>query len=750
MAVIGRIQKNSVLLLIVIGGAMLAFIFTDNFKGDNTQEIVPNGTVYGEAFDEDEFVEVTETYEINGMNEAYQQQQQTAPGQPLSPEKIEQIKNTAEDQAFNEVIRRNLMNREFDAIGITCTADELNDMLHGNHVHPWVEREQIFMNAMGEFSKDSVRSFLIQMEDEPIDEERRVRWEQGKEQWLKFEAQLQDTRKADKYVTLIKKGLFVNSLEAQHQYEGGNEIRNVRFVMQRYSDLNPDDYEVTDADIQAYYDEHKTEKQYEMVESRDIEFVTIPIVPSAEDFDTLASKMSKLKTKFEKVEDNFAFMNLNSADLATTDSIEYSMGDATLNLPPNQFVPTGTYPAIADEAIQGSQVGDVIGPFQTRIVNPQDNSEKDIMFLGKVTGTRVENQSWVRHILISIDATRGEEEAKVLADEIIADIEANDNFVANVTEHSEDPGSIENGGEYKWFPEGRMVPEFNDASFNGEIGKLQLVKTTFGFHIVEVLARAERIVPKMAIVTKEVKPSDFTMKYTEEQVFDYIFRINDNKSDSAFYEVAEDSAYTVMNSRIWIGQTYVTGVKKYKRIMRFAFSANALEGDISDPILDGNQYVVAYLSNIIEKGEPKFEDVKEQMRFSALKDVQARAYMEKMANKNSLADVAKEVTNGNILNAQITYGANVIAGGGGNEPEVIGALFRDELTNGAMTVPIKGRTGVYVAILDEITPAAAKEDVTLERDFVLQARRSASDNLVIRALREKADVIDNRRKREYQ
>ena len=67
-----------------------------------------------------------------------------------------------------------------------------------------------------------------------------------------------------------------------------------------------------------------------------------------------------------------------------------------------------------------------------------------------------------------------------------------------------------------------------------------------------------------------------------------------------------------------------------------------------------------------------------------------------------------------------------------------------------MTVPIKGRTGVYVAILDEITPAEAKEDVTVERDFVLQARRSASDNLVIRALREKADVKDNRRKREYQ
>ena len=496
MAIIGKIQKNSVLLLIVIGGAMLAFIFTDMFKPDNTQEVVANGEVYGEGFDEDEYEKLTESYENRGLNDAYQQQQQTAPGQPLTPEKIDQVKLNSEDQAFNETVRRNLMNREFDKVGITCTVDELNDMLHGNHVHPWVAEVPIFRDLTGAFSKDSIRNFLLTLEEEPIEEEARVRWEEGKAQWMEFERELKDTRKADKYVSLIKKGLFVNSLEAQEQYEGGNEIRNIRFVVQKYSDLTPDDFEVTDADIQAYYDEHKTEKQYEMVESRDIEFVTIPVIPSADDYDSLASKMKKIKTKFENTDDNLAFMNVNSDDVASSDSIEYSMGDATLNLPPNQFVPTGTYPSAADEAIQAAEVGDIVGPIQTKLVNPQTQDEKDIMFLGKVTGLRKENQAWVRHILISIDATRTEEEAKIKSDEIIADIEANDNFVANVTEHSEDPGSIENGGEYKWFPEGRMVPEFNDASFNGAIGQIQLVKTTFGFHIIEVLGRAERIVPK--------------------------------------------------------------------------------------------------------------------------------------------------------------------------------------------------------------------------------------------------------------
>jgi peptidyl-prolyl cis-trans isomerase D len=483
-----------------------------------------------------------------------------------------------------------------------------------------------------------------------------------------------------------------------------------------------------------------------MDETRVIDFISMAIVPTQDDFDQLNSEMEILAEKFSSAENNLAFMTVHSSVQAGNDSIEFSAGTSELTLPKNQFQPSGTYPMVADEAIQEAVIGDVIGPFATVETTDGEN----IMFVAKVTDVRKENQSWVRHILVNIDATRTEEEAKLKAEGIIADIEANDNFVENVTNNSDDPGSLAANGEYKWFPEGRMVPEFNDASFNGEIGKLQLVKTQFGFHIVEVLGRGERNVPKLAIVTKKVKPSENTMKYAEEQVYDYIYEINESKKDSAFYTMAIDSNHLVMNSRIWISQTYVTGVTNYEKVMRFAFNRNALEGDISDPMLDGDKYIVAYLSNVIEEGEPEFEDVKEQMRFSALKDKQAKVYIELLSNKNSLAEVAGLITKGNILNAQLTFGATVIAGGGGNEPEVIGSVFREEFKVGAMSVPLKGRTGVYVIMLDGITEAPEAADFATELDFTQTARRGSADNLVIRSLREKADVKDNRRKREYQ
>ncbi|MEX1001044.1 MAG: peptidylprolyl isomerase [Crocinitomicaceae bacterium] len=733
MAVIGKIQKNSVLLLIVIGGAMLAFIFTDLMKGGGgDEEYIPLATVYGEEVDVDEYEELREVYINREKNNTIQQ------GREFTKE----MEKQAEEQAFNEVIRRNLMNREFEKAGIVCTTEELNDMIHGDHIHPWVEQIPIFKGRDGQFSRDSVRVFITNLEMEPPSEEARVQWLEARSQWKAFEQELKDTRKADKYVTLIKNGLYVNSIEAEHQYRATNEIRAVRFVIQRYSDIPRDEIEVTDEDIKVYYEEHKEEKKYEMQESRDVAFVTFDIQPSAEDMEILKKDMEELKSSFAKSDNNLAFMQKHSASQFSSDSAEYRMGTTSLAF--DSMFGNSSYPAVADEAVQNAEIGDVIGPFPS--INPQ--TQKEEMFIAKVTGLKKEKQAWVRHILIKTDASRSEEQAKAKADSLINVIQSQGNFVEMVQKFSEDPGSIVNNGEYKWFAEGRMVTEFNDAAFNGAIGKLQLVKTTYGYHIVEVLGRADRKVPKLAVVTKKVKPSENTLKYMEETVFDYIYSVNQSEDDSAFYSIASDSGLTVNNTRIWINQTNVTGIDNPRKIMKFAFGRNALEGNISDPILDGEQYVVAYLANVINKGVPEFEDVKEQMRFPALKDKQAEVYMAKMAGKSSLAEVSKIVTKGQILNAQITFGANVIAGGGGNEPEVIGKLFT-EIPPGAMTKPLKGRTGVYVCILDEITEAPETSDYSQVRENVQIARRQASDNLVIRALREKAEVEDNRKKKEY-
>jgi peptidyl-prolyl cis-trans isomerase C len=85
-----------------------------------------------------------------------------------------------------------------------------------------------------------------------------------------------------------------------------------------------------------------------------------------------------------------------------------------------------------------------------------------------------------RHILV-------DSEDKCLA--LKADIEAGKDFAEAAMENSSCPSKA-NGGELGEFGPGQMVPEFDKVCFNGEVGVLHVVKTQFGYHIVEVTSRS--------------------------------------------------------------------------------------------------------------------------------------------------------------------------------------------------------------------------------------------------------------------
>lgn len=735
MAVIGKIQKNSLLLLIVVGLAMLAFIFTDLRGNSRDVEQLPTATLNGDPIDEQEYEELRENYVNRSKNEyAYQQK-----------EWDNSALRIAEDNAFNELIRRSLLNNEFERLGIVCTKAELNDMIHGDHLHPWVLQIPIFTGTNGIFSKDSVRNFITRLEVEPAGAtaEERERWLEARSQWKDFELELENARKADKYIALIKKGLYVNKLEAQNQYNANYDKKQVRFVLQRYIDIDSSEVTLTEEDLKGYYEEHKNDSEYEQEEARDIQMVFFNVSPTSEDVEIIKSDLEKQKTAFAETVNvlGYVYQNSDSKFLSDSTKFRYNANGDRIAFSPQG----GSYPKSMDEEIQASNVGDVLGPYMA--FNSQTN--KDEVAICRVIDLPTEKQAWVRHILISTGATRTEEKAKAIADSLIRVIKANDNFAQLVPQFSEDPGSIDNGGEYKWFPEGMMVPTFNDASFNGPIGQLQLVKTDYGYHIVEVLGQADRKVPVLAIVTKEIKASEESIRIVEQRAFDFKYQIANLDGDSTFSRVANDSNMTVQSTRIFLSNDYVLGMKDSDKMLRFAFKRTALDGDISDPMLDGDKYVVAYIENLIPEGLPEYDDVKEIMRKPALMEKQAEVYMTKMAGKNSLEDVGKVISNGGIGSAEITFDSKSIYNGGSPEPAVIGALFR-AIPVGSMTVPIKGEEGVYVFIVDNDIPANETTDLTNIAQPMILKRVSSTDNRVIQALREKADLQDNRRKIRYQ
>lgn len=94
------------------------------------------------------------------------------------------------------------------------------------------------------------------------------------------------------------------------------------------------------------------------------------------------------------------------------------------------------------------------------------------------------------HILIRTQDTMSKEEklqAQVKAKKIFDEAIAGKDFAELAKTNSED-GTAQNGGDLGWFEKGRMVPEFEEACFTGEVGKVypKLVQTQFGYHIVKV------------------------------------------------------------------------------------------------------------------------------------------------------------------------------------------------------------------------------------------------------------------------
>jgi peptidyl-prolyl cis-trans isomerase C len=128
------------------------------------------------------------------------------------------------------------------------------------------------------------------------------------------------------------------------------------------------------------------------------------------------------------------------------------------------------------------------------------------------------------HILIMVPKgadPAAKNAARSKAADILKDVKAGKDFAALAKQHSQDPGSAQNGGDLGFFQPGQMVGPFNDAAFSLAPGSISdLVETEFGFHIIKVAEKqAARTVP-----LDEVRP----------QLEQYLQRQNREKETDAF------------------------------------------------------------------------------------------------------------------------------------------------------------------------------------------------------------------------
>ena len=104
---------------------------------------------------------------------------------------------------------------------------------------------------------------------------------------------------------------------------------------------------------------------------------------------------------------------------------------------------------------------------------------------------RTEERVQARHILLKSDASN-DAAVKAKAEDLLKQIQGGADFAKLAKEKSEDTGSGANGGELGWIVKGQTVPEFEKSAFSLKLGETSgLVKTTYGYHIIQVEAHEQ-------------------------------------------------------------------------------------------------------------------------------------------------------------------------------------------------------------------------------------------------------------------
>jgi peptidyl-prolyl cis-trans isomerase D len=301
MTTLQSIRNHGTILLIVVGIAMLAFILGDflnsgsSFFSKNLQNVAEiaghkvHYTEYEAAIDQ-----LTEAYKI----------------ETRSNDINEDMSIQLREQAWQMIVSDYTMREQAKQIGMEITSDELSDLCFGTHTHPIIRQSRTFSNGNGGFDQANLINFLGSLKQTPESAEQAQSIEQAKKCWSYWENAVRISHMQEKYTDLFSNLITVNPLEAKYSIEARNTTVDVQYVQQPYIAVADSLVTVADSDIKDLYNKQK--QLYKQKPNRSIEYVAIPIAPSAEDFAEVEKLFKSLENDFKTIEDVATIVNSNS------------------------------------------------------------------------------------------------------------------------------------------------------------------------------------------------------------------------------------------------------------------------------------------------------------------------------------------------------------------------------------------------------------------------------------------------------
>ncbi|MBW3518170.1 peptidylprolyl isomerase [Flavobacterium sp. NKUCC04_CG] len=697
MAVLSKIRQKSVLLIAVVGVALLAFVVGDLVRGGGIGKDSRNvGSVNGVEVNTQEFMQKVTQAEQGGRATGAQ----------------------ANNMVWNNEVNSILLGTEFEKIGLKIGKDQLVNVIKEN---PNFANNPQFQNQLGKFDINKFNEFIVTMKKGGAEQ-----WNS----WLAYEKELEKYAVEQMYFSMIRAGINTTTSEAKNSYHVENSKATFDYVTVAYSSINDDQVKVSDAEIESYI--KKNEKKYKSEPTRNIEYVFVSSIPSEKDQNEVKEnivgllKSSIVYNEETKKNDTVAgfsnttnlkeFVNLNS-DIKF-DSLFYSKSDLPLEY---------------QEELYKLQPGEVFGPY---LFN-------DHYCLTRLVDRKAGEKVKAAHILISYagsaspipGVTRTKEEAKAKADDLLKQALANPaQFGALATENTEDPGSKNTGGEYDNIAKGQMVKPFDDYIFNNGVGKIGVVETDFGFHIIKVLEKKEAI--RLATIARKIEVSEATADeiYTKATKFEQEVASKDFEALAKQMNLPIQPATTV---RPFDEQLPLVG--KQRPIVTWAFNKSTKIGDIKK-FDNADGHIIVKLKSANETGLLTVEEARATVEPILMNEKKAALIRTKMEGK-TLADIAAK-TGATLTTAADVTRQNPLIINIGPEPKVVGNGFG--LKPGAQSALIDGAKGVYVIQTKAINQAPDLPNYNTYKNKTNTVVRGSVQTKVLDALKNNAKIKDHR------
>lgn len=214
------------------------------------------------------------------------------------------------NQAWQMMLMDYTLREQAEKIGMDVTADELSELCIGANPHQLIQQRRAFYDETGSFNRFALVNFLNSLAQEPESPEQAEGLKQAKNYWMYWEKAVRLTYLQEKYTDLLSKMVTANNIDAKYAYEARKNSVDVQYVQQPYYAVADSLVKVTEGDLKKLYNEKK--EQYKQTPNRSIEYVSFPIVPSAEDFADVEKLIKSLENDFRTKEDVAALVNSNS------------------------------------------------------------------------------------------------------------------------------------------------------------------------------------------------------------------------------------------------------------------------------------------------------------------------------------------------------------------------------------------------------------------------------------------------------